>query len=171
MRKLMVLFWCIALITICFNGLCQYKKNAIVLELLGKSVIPFDLSYERYFSERFLIGGGIGMPTKTKFQDISPVGNGTLTPNFYTFDVPVYCGYSFGQKKHHLNSELGIAFVLSTENKHANLLGTLPFISLGYEFKGENYVFSIPVYFALRDAYNDSRQIVPWIGLSLGRLF
>ncbi len=181
MRKLKILFWCIALITICLNGFTQYKKNAVVLELAGKSP-PVSVCYQRFFSERFNIGAGIGM----SMEGSSLQKFGDFYRKRINFNAPVYFGYSFGQKKSRLSSASGITFclrwvdqsLLSGKTKKFELLDSAPFFSLGYEYRGEKYFFNIPVYLLRLKIEEWSEEFVgtrhimaPYIGVRIGRMF
>ena len=163
-NKLIPCFLLLSLI--CLNGFSQYKKNAVVLELLGKSCYYFDISYERYLTERIHIGGGIGL--------------GGIYHLFYNggdfhevnFSIPIYGVYSFGQKKHRLISEMGTSIWGETvPDGFVHLTNLIPFISIGYEYKGEHYVFRVPVYFAYIGRNEFFPSVMPWIGVSFGRLF
>jgi len=155
--------WTFLLSVICLNSFSQYKKNAIVLELAGKSFGYFDISYERYLSQKFHIGGGIGMSGRSQLYY-----NGGMF-NRYNFRIPLYGAYTFGQRKHHLISEFGTSLrVLTGPNGTVSLDGQFLFISFGYEYKGEKFIFRAPVYLAYVGSTNFLPPVVPWFGLSFG---
>jgi hypothetical protein len=162
--KLINLFFFLFLI--CLNGLSQYKKNAVVFEALGKSTYYFDISYERNLSERFHIGSGLGL------SGINHLYNNGRYFRKMNFSIPIYGAYSFGQKKHRLISEMGMSIWGNTVNDgFLNFSDLIPFVSGGYEYKGEHYVFRVPVYFAYIGRNEFFPAIMPWIGVSFGRLF
>jgi len=166
MRKRKLIPWFLLLSLICQNGFSQYKKNAVVLELLGKSFYYFDVTYERNFSDKIHIGTGIGL--------------GGIYHLYYNggdfhevnFSIPIYGAYSFGQKKHRLITEMGMSVWGNTEHdSFVYFTDLIPFISAGYEYKGEHYVFRVPVYFAYIGRNEFFPSVMPWIGVSFGRLF
>jgi len=148
------------------NGISQYKKNAVVFEVLGKSFYYFDISYERNVTERIHIGSGIGL---AEINHLYYIGGDFHKVNY---SIPIYVAYSFGQKKHRLISEIGVS-VLGNTTPYSILSfsDVTPFISAGYEYKGEHYVFRVPVYFAYIGRNEFFPSVMPWIGVSLGRLF
>ncbi len=144
----------------------QEKKNAVTLEVLGKSIFFFDINYGRYLTEKFQVGTGLGMAgvSKIAFTD------GTVTR--FDFRVPIYGSYAFSTKRRHLVSEFGIIMGGYTDSKvGTNIDGVVPFISLGYEVKGEHYIFRVPVYLFYAGENELIGRVVPWVGVSLGRLF
>jgi hypothetical protein len=148
------------------NGISQYKKNAVVFEVLGKSCYYFDISYERNVTERIHIGSGIG------FSGIYHLYYSGGDFHEVNFSIPIYGAYSFGQKKHHLISEIGTSILgNTTPYSFLSLSDVTPFISVGYEYKGEHYVFRVPVYFAYIGRNEFFPSVMPWIGVSFGRLF
>jgi hypothetical protein len=166
MKKVKFIIWTILLSVVCLNCFSQYKKNAIVLELAGKSFGYFDISYERYLSERFHFGGGIGMAGRSQLY----YDGGMF--HRYNFRTPLYGAYTFGQRKHHLISEFGTSISWFTgPNGTVNFDGQFLFISFGYEYKGEKFVFRAPVYLAYVGSNNFMPPVMPWFGLSFGKLF
>lgn len=146
------------------NSFSQYKKNAAILEIAGKSFTIFDVSYERYFSEKFHLGTGLGIGQRSNLV----YGNGTFIKRF-NFTIPVYGAYAFGLKKHHAISEFGLCFqgTYDTEFK-TNFNEKIPFISIGYEFKSEGFIFRAPLYLAYIGDNDFLPSVVPWLGLSVG---
>jgi len=166
MIKVKFIFWLFLLSVICHNCYSQYKKNAIVFELAGKSAAYFDISYERYLSERFHFGGGIGMSNKSQLY----YNGGMFTR--HNFTIPLYCAYAYGKKKHHFMSEFGTILTGFTgPNGSVNFDDQYIFISFGYECKGEKYIFQAPVYLAYVGRNSFFSPVVPSFGLSFGRLF
>jgi hypothetical protein len=162
--KLITSFFFLSLI--CLNSFSQYKKNAVVFEALGKSFYYFDISYERNITEKFHIGSGIG------FAGVSHLYYSGGDFRKVNFSIPVYAAYSFGQKKHRLISEAGISIWGETVlNGFVRLSDVIPFVSAGYEYKGEKYVFRVPVYFAYVGRNEFFPAVMPWLGVSFGRLF
>jgi Protein of unknown function (DUF3187). len=148
------------------NGFSQYKKNAFVFEVLGKSCYYFDISYERNVTERIHIGSGIGL---AGIHHLYYIGG-----DFHkvSYSIPIYVAYSFGQKKHRLISEIGMSILgNTTPYSLLSFSDVTPFISAGYEYKGEHYVFRVPVYFAYVGRNEFFPSVMPWIGVSFGRLF
>ena len=144
----------------------QEKKNAVTLEVLGKSIFFFDINYGRYLTEKFQVGAGLGMAGVSKITFIDE------TVTRFDFRIPIYGSYAFSTKRHHLVSELGIIMGGYTDSiTGVNIDGVVPFISLGYEVKGENYVFRVPVYLFYAGENELIGRVVPWVGVSLGRLF
>lgn len=160
----------IALVSLLFavglNGFSQYKKNIIVLELAGKSYYYFDLCYERFFSEKLHFGLGAGM------GEISTL---YLSPDEqvyeYNLSFPIYGGYTFGQGKHRLNTELGVSIFGEFFPGEDPILEPMPFISGGYELRGAKFIFRIPVYLTYVGVNEFFPAVMPWAGLSIGRLF
>jgi hypothetical protein len=166
MRKSKLIPLFLLLCAICLSGFSQYKKNAVVFEVLGKSRYYFDISYERNLSERIHIGGGVG----TSGIDHLDYSGGSF--NRLNFSIPLYGAYSFGQKKHRLISEIGASILgNTTPNNFLSLSDVTPFISVGYEYVGEHYVFRVPVYCAYIGRNEFFPSVMPWIGVSFGRLF
>jgi hypothetical protein len=167
MRKAKTFITVFFLGAICINGFSQYKKNAVVIELFGKSFYYFDISYERYFSENFHVGAGLGNPTIDKLYYNSEM------IKRYEFKIPVYLGYSIGLKKHHAMSELGITIFTNTDFHNFNNFDepVLPYISFGYEYQDKGTIFRIPVYLAYIGRNEFFPAVGPWIGLSLGKRF
>jgi hypothetical protein len=127
----------------------------------------------RNFSEKFYAGTGVSIP----FHEYSIADDYNYTNkwmplgSWHIFNVPVYCGYSFGKKKHHINSELGIVLHYGVQDKQLLFLTSRPFFSVGYEFKGEKFLFGIPVYMGLSEKINGNRIFMRWPGIRLGRKF
>jgi len=166
MRKSKLIPLFLLLSAICLSGFSQYKKNAVVFEVLGKSYYYFDISYERNVTERMHIGSGIG------FAGIHHLYYSGGDFHEVNFSIPIYVAYSFGQKKHRLISEIGTSiWGNTTPHSFLSLSDVIPFISAGYEYKGEKYVFRVPVYFAYVGKNEFFSSVMPWIGVSFGRLF
>jgi hypothetical protein len=165
MKKIKLIIWSLLLSVACLNCFSQYRKNAIVLELAGKSFGFFDISYERSLSRKFHIGGGIGMSRKYHLY----YDGGMFTRHNLRF--PLYCGYAIGQKKHHAIAEIGTTIrVFTGPEDPFTFDGQDLFISAGYEYKGEKFFFRAPVYL-VRMGSNELSVFVPWFGLSLGTQF
>jgi len=64
--KTKFIIWVFVFSAVCLNGFSQYKKNAVVLELAGKAFSFYDISYERYLSERLHLGAGVGLEGASK---------------------------------------------------------------------------------------------------------
>ena len=166
MRKGKLITSFLFLSLICLNSFSQYKKNAVVFELLGKSSYYFDISYERNLSERIHIGSGIGL---AGINHLYYSGGDFHEVNF---SIPIYGAYSFGQKKHRLISEIGISIRGETvPDGFAHFTDLIPFISAGYEYKGERYFLRVPVYLSYIGRNEFFPSVMPWIGVSFGRLF
>ena len=145
-------------------GFTQYKKNAVVAEIAGKSFSFFGLEYERFLTERFRIGTGIGIGSKEQLV----YGNGD-TFDRYNFSVPVYGVYAWGRKKHHAITEFGFTLrgVTGPVTK-ASFDEFYPYVSYGYEFKSDIFVFRIPVYLCYVGSSDFFPAVIPWLGLSFG---
>jgi len=166
MIKVKIIIWTIFLSVVCLNCFSQDKKNAVVLELAGKSFGYFDISYERYLSDRLHFGGGIGISGRSQLYYNGGMFNRT------NFTIPLYGAYAFGQRKHHVISEFGISLQGFTgPNGTVSLDGQYLFISVGYEYKGEKFIFRAPVYLAYVGSNEFFPPVMPWFGLSFGRLF
>jgi len=159
MKKLRIILRIIIFSLSSLNGFSQYEKNAVVLDLLGKSVYYFDISYERYLSEKFHLGTGIGLSEISTWDDV-----GTIN----TYNFPLYAGFALGKKKHHAISELGIHFDWVTNFEGYNNFELYPFFSFGYEYKGDNILFRVPIYLFYTGEFVSAPPLVPWIGLSVG---
>jgi hypothetical protein len=95
----------------------------VVLDLAGKSFFYFDISYERYLSEKFHLGAGAGL-----------AGNSTLYMNpdemikEYNIRFPIYGAYKFGKRKHHAFSELGLTIDAIFSSSGSYISSLFPFI-------------------------------------------
>jgi hypothetical protein len=147
----------------CLNCYSQYKKNAVVLDLAGKTVYYFDISYERYLSERFHLGAGAGLAGISTLYKSNSEKATELNVRF-----PIYLGYNWGKKKNHLTSELGLTIDSNLCSFGSYILNLWPFISLGYEFKSDNIIIRVPVYLGYVGKNEFFPAIMPWAGLSIG---
>jgi len=147
----------------CLNGFSQYKKNALVLELAGKSFYYFDISYERYLSEKFHLGTGVGMANISTLE-ISPDKRVTQ----FNIRFPVYGAFTMGKKKHHLISEFGLTFDTYFISFGSSVSSLWPFLSIGYELKGDNIIIRVPVYLGYIGNHGWFPRVMPWVGLSIG---
>ena len=158
-----LIIWTAVFSVVCLNSFSQYKKNTVVLDLAGKSFYYFDISYERYLSEKFHIGAGAGL-----------AGISTLYKNpdekatEFNIRVPVYCAYAFGQKQHHIISELGLTIDCLFCSCGSSISSLWPFISAGYEFKSSNIIIRVPVYLGYIGKNEWYPRVMPWVGLSIG---
>jgi hypothetical protein len=145
------------------NSYSQYKKNAVVLDLAGKSFYYFDITYERYLSEKFHLGAGAGL-----------AGISTLYKNSdekameFNIRFPIYGAYALGKKKHHIISEFGLTIDALFCSFGSSISSLWPFISIGYEFKGDNMIIRIPVYLGYIGKNEWYPSVMPWAGLSIG---
>lgn len=144
----------------------QEKKNAVSLEVLGKSLLVFDVNYGRYLSEKFQLGVGLGLSGVNKVTYIDE------TVTNFDFGVPIFGSYAFSTKKHHVVSEFGILLYGAANSKAGvKMEEVAPFVSIGYEVKGENYVFRLPLYFFYVGENDFFPAVIPWVGVSVGSLF
>lgn len=150
-------------LVICLNSYSQYKKNVVVLDLAGKSFYYFDISYERYLSEQFHLGAGAGLAGISSLY----INQNEIVKEF-KIRFPIYGAYAFGKKKHHVLSEYGLTLDGSFSSYRSLISDLWPFISLGYEFKGDNIIFRVPVYLAYIGENEWFPAIVPWVGFSIG---
>jgi len=163
--KTKFIIWVFVFSAVCLNGFSQYKKNAVVLELAGKAFSFYDISYERYLSERLHLGAGVGLEGASKGYSLT----GKHTD--FDFRIPIYGGYTFGKKKHHIMTEIGVTF---EEHWHTGIgvyTDLWPFISGGYEFRGSRIFIRIPVYLTYVGPNEWWPAVLPWVGLSIGLPF
>lgn len=147
------------------NSFSQFRKNAVVLDIAGKAFSIYDISYERYLTEKLHFGVGIGLEAISKVYY-----TGGETTNL-DFRFPLYGAYSFGKKKHHVITELGVTFEEHFMT-HAGINSDLwPFISCGYEFRGSRIIFRVPVYLTYVGQNAWWPSVLPWAGLSIGMPF
>jgi hypothetical protein len=162
-KTIKLIIWTIMFSFVSLNCFSQYKKNALVLDLAGKSFYYFDISYERYLSEKFHLGAGAGL-----------AGISTLYKNSdekameFNIRFPVYGAYAFGKKKHHAISEFGLTIDGLFCSFGSSISSLWPFISIGYEFKGDNMIIRIPVYLGYIGKNEWYLSVMPWAGLSIG---
>jgi len=162
-KSIKLLIWTIFITMVSLNCYSQYKKNVLVLDLAGKSFYYFDISYERYLSEKFHLGAGAGL-----------AGVSTLFVNpdesfkEYNIRFPLYGAYVFGKKKHHAISELGLTFDCIFSSGRSYVSALFPFISIGYEFKGEKIIVRVPVYLGYIGKNEWYPSVMPWAGVSIG---
>jgi hypothetical protein len=158
-----LMFWTALFSMFCLNSFSQYKKNAVMLDLAGKSFYYFDISYERYLSLQFHLGVGAGLAgisTLYKSQDEK-----TTEVNLR---FPVYGGYSFGKNRHHIITEIGLTIDGSFSSFESSVLSIWPFISAGYEFKADKIIFRVPVYLGYIGKNEWYPPVMPWVGVSIG---
>jgi hypothetical protein len=148
---------------ICQESFSQYKKNAVVLDLAGKSFYYFDISYERYLSEKFHLGAGVGLAGISTLY----ISQDEMSKE-YNIRFPIYGAYTLGKKKHHAVSELGITIDATFSSFGNYVQGVFPFISIGYEFKGENIIIRVPFYLGYVGENEWYPSIMPWAGFSIG---
>ncbi len=164
-KKRIVIFilWIAVFSAICPDSFSQYKKNAIVLELAGKSYYYFDLSYERFLSEKFHLGLGAGMGN---INSLFIWQYGRILE--YNFRFPIYGGYAFGEEKHHIITEFGVTIQDKCYSRGSSDINFQPFIAFGYEFKGSNIIIRVPGYLLYIGKSEFSPIIMPWGGVSIG---
>jgi hypothetical protein len=155
---------CTAVLTvICLNSFPQYKKNAVILDLAGKSLYYFDIAYERYLVESFHLGAGAGLAGISHMYINEEEKELDLNLRF-----PVYCGYSFGKRRHHAIAETGITLDCINCFSGSSDISVWPFISIGYEYRGSKIIIRVPVY-AIYVGHNEWWPPVwPWAGVSIG---
>ncbi|MCB0706611.1 MAG: hypothetical protein KDC34_14955 [Saprospiraceae bacterium] len=144
-----------------------HNPNVVTLELLGKSLIIFDVSYSRKLTDHIQLGMGLGFQDRSTLTTIS--GDYKVTD----LNVPIFGTYIFGQKKHHAISELGVrlSFTVSKFKESNYWNRPIPFVSFGYEFEGEHFVFRVPIYLAFVGKSELTSTFMPWAGLSFGYPF
>lgn len=156
------IIWVVLFFAVCLSGFSQNKKNAVVLELAGKAFSYYDISYERYLCEKFHLGIGIGLEGVSKGYSQS----GEHTD--FDFRFPLYCAYTFGKKKHHVMTEIGVTF---EEHWHTGIgiyTDLWPFISGGYEYRGSKIIIRIPIYLTYVGPNEWWPSVLPWAGLGIG---
>jgi hypothetical protein len=162
-KTIKLIIWTAMFSMVCLNSYSQYKKNAVVLDLAGKSFYYFDITYERYLSEKFHLGAGAGL-----------AGISTLYKNSdekameFNIRFPIYGAYALGKKKHHIISEFGLTIDALFCSFGSSISSLWPFISIGYEFKGDNMIIRIPVYLGYIGKNEWYPSVMPWAGLSIG---
>jgi hypothetical protein len=147
----------------CQSSFCQFKKNAVVLDLAGKSFFYFDISYERYLSEKLHLGAGVGLAGISTLY----ISQDEMSKE-YNIRFPIYGAYTLGKKKHHAVSELGITIDAIFSSFGNYVSGVFPFISIGYEYKGEKIIIRVPVYLGYIGENEWYPSIMPWAGFSIG---
>jgi hypothetical protein len=162
-KTIKLIIWTITYSVICLNSFAQYKKNVVVLDLAGKSFYYFDISYERYLSEKFHFGAGVGLAGISTLY-INP----DEQFNEYNIRFPIYGAYALGKKKHHVISELGMTIDGIFSSSETYISSLWPFLSIGYEFKGDKIVIRIPVYLGYIGENEWYPKVMPWAGLSFG---
>ena len=161
-RIIKFIIWIVVFSAVCLNGFSQNKKNAVVLELAGKAFSYYDVSYERYLLEKFHLGIGVGMEGISK--GYSQSGDHTD----FDFRFPIYGAYTFGKKKHHVMTEIGVTF---EEHWHTGIgvyTDLWPFISGGYEYRGSKVIIRVPIYLVYVGPNEWWPSVLPWAGLSIG---
>jgi hypothetical protein len=135
------------------------------------------LSYEYDIKPNFTVGTGWG------FMQISSgkyyTHNETRQGRY--FDLVLsnqnYAMHRFFyQNKHRLITQYGITIQRRLEFVHFSDGGIqyadrpylVPFLSAGYEFKGDNIIFRIPVYIAWIGISDWLFPVMPWLGVSVG---
>jgi hypothetical protein len=162
MRLTIFNLWVVVFASVCLNGFSQYKKNAVVLELGGKAFSYYDVSYERYLLEKFHLGIGVGMEGISK--GYSQSGDHTD----FDFRFPIYGAYTFGKKRHHILTEIGVTFEEHWHTGIGIITDLWPFISGGYEFRESKIIFRAPIYLVYLGPNEFFPTISPWVGLSIG---
>jgi hypothetical protein len=153
----------VVLTVICLNSFPQYKKNAVILDLAGKSLYYFDISYERSLVENFHLGAGAGL-AGISYMYINEVEE-ELELNLR---FPIYCGYSFGKKRHHAIAETGITLDCINCFSGSSDISLWPFISVGYEYRGSRIIIRVPVYAIYVGPNEWWPPVWPWAGVSIG---
>jgi len=162
-KTLKLIIWTAIYSLVCLNCYSQYKKNAVVLDLAGKSFYYFDITYERYLSEKFHLGAGAGLAGISTLYKNPDEKAMELNVRF-----PIYGAYALGKKRHHLISELGITIDALFCSFGSSISSLWPFISIGYEFKGDNIIIRVPVYLGYIGKNEWYPNVMPWAGLSIG---
>jgi len=148
----------------CLNGFSQ-KKNAVVLEFGGKAFSYYDISYERYLGAKLHLGVGLG------FEGASKAYSQKGLSTELDFRIPVYAAWSFGKKKSHVMTELGVTLEEQWHTGLSLITDLWPFISGGYEYRGEKIIIRVPVYLVYVGPNAWFPPVLPWVGLSLGMPF
>ncbi len=163
-KRIAKLILCTAIFTVLsLNSFSQYKKNAVILDLAGKSLYYFDISYERYLLENFHFGAGAGLAGISELY-INPDEKETE----FNIRFPIYCGYSFGKKRHHAIAETGITLDCINCFSGSSDISVWPFISIGYEYRGSRIIIRVPVYAIYVGPNEWWPPVWPWAGVSIG---
>lgn len=154
-------------------------KQALSLELAGKSILFASISYEYYFEDnRFGIGGGLGFTNIERGDIIRELDGIPETGRYTDFVIPVliYGIGSFGSGPHRLHTQLGInwqqrAYLNRFPSGNNNFYesGLLPYLGVGYEYRGESVFFrALPMVGYIGDSNGFLPRIAPWLGLTVG---
>jgi hypothetical protein len=152
--------------SVLINSYSQEKKNAIILELAGKSDYYFDLCYERSFYGKFHLGIGAGMGNINTLY-ISPEESGKE----YELRFPVYGGYSFLKKKHRIITQLGGSLFYDYPTTGSSTSEFFPFVTAGYEFRGFSLILRAQIYLFFVGSYEEYSDFFPFAGISIGLPF
>ncbi len=152
------------------------------IELLGKSVVFLNATYEHNFNRNIGIGIGLSF-TMAQSGTITREVN-YQTPDQYTEDgkyidlagtIPIYLITKQGKGKHRLIQQIGVTTMISLfHNRYPsgteihNETKVIPFASIGYEYEGERVVFRLPIYIGYIGDEGFFPAVVPWVGVSLG---
>ena len=149
------------------------RPNSITVELLGKSFITSDVTYERRLTDRLSAGAGLGISAISR---VIFVYDGT-TYSTIDISVPVsfYGVVTLAGDRHRLIAPLGgVLFTEFAMHRYRRYItgNFVPFIGLGYELRGERFAFRVPVYLAyLGEWYELLPSFMPWAGISFGVMF
>jgi len=149
------------------------NPNSFHLELLGKSSITADITYERRITDGFARGAGFGI------NNISRVDFIFEDAVYQAVDIAVplnlYGIFTITGNRHRLIAPFGCVFFteFSLHRYRAYFTATpVPFIGLGYEFRGDRFTFRLPAYLAYLGPDTEIlMEFMPWVGLSFGYSF
>ena len=120
------------------------QPNLAGVELLGRGIL-YRMNYERYFTERVGLGGGV-----------AAYPGGTV--------VPLYLSLNPVGDRHSLYLGAGATFGFTEDDSDARALGVA---SIGYQYRSSRGFVVRP----FLGVVTDGNETLPWIGITLAKLF
>jgi hypothetical protein len=142
---------------------------ALAIEVLGKSTITATVAYERRMTDRFSVGGAVGINNITRVD--FTVDEVTMTATDLAMPLSLYGVASPLGDRHRLIVPFGLAvfteFSLHPDRRY--IAGKfVPFVGAGYELRGRRLGFRAVAYLAyLGEPSEFLPAVMPWPGLSL----
>lgn len=149
------------------------NPDSVHLELLGKSSITADISYERRITDGFSLGAGFGINNLTRVDFVYE------DTEYQAIDIAmplnIYGVLTLAGNRHRLIAPFGcILFTSFSLHRYRTYFTATPapFIGLGYEFRRDRFTFRFPVYLAYLGPDTEIlMEYMPWAGLSFGYSF
>ena len=149
------------------------NSNSVHLELLGKSSITADISYERSITDRFALGAGFGINNITRVDFVYE--DTVYQAVDISMPLNLYGIFTITGNRHRLIAPFGcILFTEFSLHRYSTYFTATPapFIGLGYELKGDRFTFRFPVYLTYLGPDTEIlMEFMPWAGLSFGYSF